>query len=933
MKKRILLILILANSILAESQTHLTGVYNSNKRIFIPKDSLYSLAMIKESGNGSFVYKGKWGVLDSNGKVLLEPNYDKIELSDDGRFIYALKRDNQIYANYFTRLLISIDSLYAPKQLHWYNNFDEDIFKHRTAIVISNNLYSIVDLKNGSVKFGPTASKIKIVEPFGYLISGDAPAWYRILPHKRMYADTTSYAFYDSSMVRKTDYVLQDLEYRKRDKCFTSISKFGKGLLNFKGEQILPPIFDRTSFSNNTNYIFAAFNGISDIESHDGMGFSGKTNSEFQIYNADGTLFSKYTFFEIKGHIPQDDVFIVTCSGRYDIFTSRPDDKIVPAGLLGYVADKGMNLLSTKGNLLLPNHVSSIKFVKEGYYLVENNKENFIYNLKENKFIPIKFKYPDVPWGGFISAYTKPDSKGLITMDGTLWRNKTFSHIDFARNVAYINDNGNRFVIDENFRIIIPSGVYDSIVISPYRRFPDYIEVAKKVGTELKWGLLDKNYEILIPTKYQEIEIDDDPKFRFSVKQNGKWGILDSAGKLISACQFESCGFNDNFNKVGVRYKGIYSLLNSDGSLPESNGYVLDYDKNHTSTIGVNKLGQQNIINDLGSPILSYNPESIQYLGFGEYYLVKKNNKYGVVNGRGKFLIPTEWQSIDWNNAGFYIGQKDNVKYLIDYNGNIISSPPFDEIKQLIHGKPWIEYVYKSKHGIMSIDGKAILEPKFDFCYLAKPHVIGVEENNLFYFVDTFGTPITEKSNAPYTIRGSFWFSNQKPCGLVYDTLLNKLNLGCVKGLNQTNCANFYQVVYDSGIVCISPSGNALHHGYFKEVMEYTNPLEYGSSLRCADVWLIGKQETGSALMNKDFKAISNMYYSIVPDFRTKRCVTMNANRKYGLITFEGKEILSPSYTYLEYDRKCNCYQTSKESNGMIYQISMDGKISEVKEP
>ncbi|MFK7747002.1 MAG: WG repeat-containing protein [Kordia sp.] len=132
---------------------------------------------------------------------------------------------------------------------------------------------------------------------------------------------------------------------------------------------------------------------------------------------------------------------------------------------------------------------------------------------------------------------------------------------------------------------------------------------------------------------------------------------------------------------------------------------------------------------------------------YGNTGIVKKNGKYGLINRKGDSL--TEFKYTMVSNFGFnhFKCQTENKKsHILDSNGNVIfnRSLKFD-IQSHYFDKDSIivfrETIDRKKlNGLVSIDEKVIIQPKFENIYFINDSELYVVKNNKkFGFIDKSG--------------------------------------------------------------------------------------------------------------------------------------------------------------------------------------------------
>lgn len=174
-----------------------------------------------------------------------------------------------------------------------------------------------------------------------------------------------------------------------------------------------------------------------------------------------------------------------------------------------------------------------------------------------------------------------------------------------------------------------------------YLRFYQNYAIAIKND---KWGVVDRNFNFVIPPKYEKVSafvIDSDFPIAIMngftwVKKNDKWAAITDKNELITAFMYDAGGEFYN-GQANVKINGKHGVINTHGAeiIP------IEYDY----------------------PISVY----------ADYYIVCKNGKYGYLDAKGKLMLPLQYDSA----AGFTDGKaqvkKDNKYYLIDKKGNCVA--------------------------------------------------------------------------------------------------------------------------------------------------------------------------------------------------------------------------------------------------------------------
>lgn len=178
-----------------------------------------------------------------------------------------------------------------------------------------------------------------------------------------------------------------------------------------------------------------------------------------------------------------------------------------------------------------------------------------------------------------------------------------------------------------------------------YRAEPPRINARK----DKKWGIFSTDGKEVIPAVYDFIETDG---FNYRVEQGKKVGILASDGSAL----------------IPVCYENIYEHANLNNSLVQKDG-------KWTVFSWLDEASRCNPKAELMYDAVGY---------FGEYYMVQRGGKYGLVDENAKEILPLEYQKID----AFY---QRFLSTLIVTQNNQVGLVRIDSNKQVITEVP-IEY-------------------------------------------------------------------------------------------------------------------------------------------------------------------------------------------------------------------------------------------------
>ncbi|SCI70627.1 KWG Leptospira [uncultured Clostridium sp.] len=185
-----------------------------------------------------------------------------------------------------------------------------------------------------------------------------------------------------------------------------------------------------------------------------------------------------------------------------------------------------------------------------------------------------------------------------------------------------------------------------------------------------KFGMLNKNWKMVVPTKYDSIEYLNGA---YIVEERNKYGVVNSKGNIILPIKYDEIRDIDK-NLIFIRKDNKYGAFNTQGkeTIPiefDSIGVIdnapsvraVTFDKDDLIEVCLNN--KYGIVNQKGKYIIPAEYDDLSYLGEG-VIVFKKNNKYGAFNKLGKIIIPNKYDEISASSTGGTISG-----HIIDFEG------------------------------------------------------------------------------------------------------------------------------------------------------------------------------------------------------------------------------------------------------------------------
>jgi len=193
--------------------------------------------------------------------------------------------------------------------------------------------------------------------------------------------------------------------------------------------------------------------------------------------------------------------------------------------------------------------------IQEAYeYLTKN------YNQPKPEILEFHVSKEEISDGEFIEVYweTKNAKNVIISID----RGKKFEHTNYEN----LGDFGKKKFKISNF----DNELSICLVLWSFSEkkedvVGDAIVVKKKVSDITKCTHVNRSYtfELVIPYQYEGFM--NISKERAGVKLNGKWGLIDKNGNLLCPCKYDSLFFNEKEGLLSAELNGKSGYINQNG--------------------------------------------------------------------------------------------------------------------------------------------------------------------------------------------------------------------------------------------------------------------------------------------------------------------------------------------------------------------------------
>lgn len=352
---------------------------------------------------------------------------------------------------------------------------------------------------------------------------------------------------------------------------------------------------------------------------------------------------------------------------------------------------------------------------------------------------------------------------------------------------------------------------YGAIVTKPIYKlnwkegWPEFKDGMMPVAVKGKWGFVDSTGELIVPTKYDDVE--DFSEGLAKVKKNGKWGYIDTRGNLVIPARYRECGgFSEGLAAVSSDGETYDGYINKQGELVVRAKYEVCYRFKDGLAIVANPLDQKRYnfyyINKKGERVMGPFREAYQFSegiaavlaldkkGYGPFWgfisrsgawiaepdyeevsafrngrasvlvydyvskdgrvvldgrLPKLKEYWAFVDRSGKVITKSEYSECrDFDESGHALVKYEGKWGIIDLNGNTVIPTKYHELLPFFEDAQFTVARINRKYGFISKDGRELTEFKYDDVD-RKPSsrkVKRVKLNNLYCMVDVNGDEV-----------------------------------------------------------------------------------------------------------------------------------------------------------------------------------------------
>ena len=434
---------------------------------------------------------------------------------------------------------------------------------------------------------------------------------------------------------------------------------------------------------------------------------------------------NKYGFVDRKGKI------IIPIQFENETFFRKNGLALVKKNsLYGFIDKKGKEVIPIvyqNANQVILDSLVTVK--KQGKWAFFDSfgkqKTDFIYD----EIASTSFNYKDTFWKNGLILVRK--NKQIGYLDKNLKEIIPFGKYETgdrfnSNRIAIVSKNHKYGIIDEFGKEVVKTE-YDTIEHPEESYHESEIFAAKKNNYLV---LLDKNgkkiYDKIKDFSFDYCRLNKKIEKIYHVQDlNGKYGAIDTKGKLIIPIiyeEFQDFGSNDN---AIVKYKGRFGLIESNNktTYPIENKAIYADRRELDYYVIKNKDNKYGIINKNLTPIFYFDFEDLSpcFYDIKNRFIAKKNGKYGVIDRLGGIIIPFQYSKMsNWVEYGpgknYHFVTKDNKEGLITKEGKNVIPPIYDHL--FYHNDKMIILSKDKKYGVVTIQNEQVIPFVYEKIYI-----------------------------------------------------------------------------------------------------------------------------------------------------------------------------------------------------------------------
>lgn len=378
-----------------------------------------------------------------------------------------------------------------------------------------------------------------------------------------------------------------------------------------------------------------------------------------------------------------------------------------------------------------PTYESGRDFV-EGYAVVKKDGKFGIIDTSGKSIVP--FQYEEIrDYSNGMAAFSVEGEYGFFNTKGEAVILPQFKWVtNFQEGVAIGDLEGATVLLNQKGEFIGPPGTNID------KRFYSRFFKTKKNG---KFGVVDSFGKVILPAEFDALYSNSKETIFFAT-QGTLHGAFDATGKPILPLEYSSIGYVDKYaDLIFAKKAGTYFLINSEGKLKKVPQIAepMVFERNYAfGYIKFYNAAKQGLLDSEGEVVLPGEYDRIEMDAFYRYWRLTKGKKTFLFTPERAVYPVEEDNWFDFSEGFARIGSSQYRYGFLDAKGKLAIPKIFEEVYSFSEGlaaakKP------EEKWGYIDKSGNFVIDPKFDSISSFHNGLAIVGENKKFGVIDSKG--------------------------------------------------------------------------------------------------------------------------------------------------------------------------------------------------
>ncbi|MBN8577777.1 MAG: WG repeat-containing protein [Cytophagales bacterium] len=412
-------------------------------------------------------------------------------------------------------------------------------------------------------------------------------------------------------------------------------------------------------------------------------------------------------------------------------------ENIKPLGnqLLLYSYSGYSGLLNDDWKVVMQPQYQQLQYLQPDLFLAKKNKTGIV-NERNEVVLPLRYDSV-LAEGQYVSVLTKAGWQ-LTDLNQTFWSQKFYNHIfRFQHGLFPVTHNGYWGALN-TFGEEVVHCVYDSLVeVGEKKLVVKFKDQYGIISREEEWLVApqphplklvnDSCYLLLQPTTkflksysgstvyFTDYRIELSQTYWNEYLPDGTIKKLDYYGRILSRQEPPKIDQVDLIMEShegmrGIRRNGKYGFIDTRGRLRIANRYD-SIGQFQEGLAPVKLMGRWGFVNLQDQIVINPNYDEISLFKNG-LAVVSRNAKAGIIDMQGKYILKPEYDSIRSETETFFRLHRQGLVGLANTEGRILMDARFEDLQLLPNGM--VRVAHGKKFGVVSVEGLSVIPLVYD---------------------------------------------------------------------------------------------------------------------------------------------------------------------------------------------------------------------------